>query len=56
MDTLLRRFTIFTLSMTIFALLFASLVDTTSQTPRRFHAGTAAPCFHPASNGCVSAL
>lgn len=56
MDTLLRRFTIFTLGMVIFALLFASFVDATSQSPRRFHAGTAAPCLHPASNGCVSAL
>jgi len=56
MDTLLRRFAIFTLGMVIFAMLFAAFVETNSQKPRRFHAGTNAPCFHSASNGCVSSL
>ncbi len=56
MGTLLRRLTIITLSLTIFAMLFAQLAQNTDPTQRRVHSATNAACYHPATVGCVAAL
>lgn len=56
MSILARRLTIVTLIMTIFALAFAALVAEPGRKELRVHLGTAAPCYHPATPGCVAAL
>ncbi|MBW6421328.1 hypothetical protein KX729_07730 [Rhizobium sp. XQZ8] len=52
----LRRLTIVTLIMTIFAFCFSALVAQPGRNELRVHLGTAAPCYHPATTGCVMAL
>lgn len=56
MSRIARRMTILTLMMTIFAFGFSALVSAPSQRQVRVHAGTVAPCYHPATEGCVTAL
>ena len=56
MGTTARRFTIITLILTIFALAFSALVAHPGRKDLRVHLGTAAPCYHPATPGCVAAL
>ncbi|MGF0536682.1 hypothetical protein ACQQ2Q_01725 [Agrobacterium sp. ES01] len=51
MGKLARRFTIFTLTMTVFALVMSALVEKPEQ---RVHRGTSIPCFHPNSIFCVA--
>ncbi|MCX8999167.1 hypothetical protein NOF55_18850 [Rhizobiaceae bacterium BDR2-2] len=52
----IRRLAIFTLTMVIFALLFAALVERTARDNRRVQLGTEIGCLHPASANCVYAL
>jgi len=56
MSVVLRRLTIVTLIMTIFAFCFSALVAQPGRNELRVHLGTAAPCYHPATPGCVMAL
>jgi hypothetical protein len=56
MASLARRLTIVTLIMTIFALSFAALASGHSRRELRVHLGTEAPCYHPATAGCVAVL
>lgn len=56
MSVVLRRLTIVTLIMTIFAFCFSALVAQPGRGELRVHLGTAAPCYHPATSGCVVAL
>ncbi|MBB4104817.1 hypothetical protein [Allorhizobium borbori] len=51
-----RRLTIFTLTMAIFALLFAELVARNGIDNRRVHLGTDITCLHKASPSCTYAL
>ena len=53
MEKLLRRLTIFTLTMMIFAFLLTALV---MQEPRRVNEGTAIRCLHPASAFCAALI
>lgn len=48
-----RRLTILFLVFTVFALAFTAMVTRMPRNADRVHVGTAAPCFHPASPGCV---
>lgn len=51
-----RRFTIISLSMLVFALLFAQLVQDNGGDTRRVHLGTSISCLHPATPACTIAL
>jgi len=56
MAILARRLTIITLIMTVFALAFVALVEQPGRRELRVHLGTNAPCYHPATPGCVASL
>lgn len=56
MDVVLRRLTIITLTMAIFAMGFSALVVADTRGPKRVHYSTATPCLHPASSFCVVQL
>lgn len=56
MAVLARRLTIITLIMTIFALAFVALIEQPARRELRVHLGTNAPCYHPATRGCVASL
>jgi hypothetical protein len=56
MSVVLRRLTIITLIMTVFAFCFGQLVVQPEHRQVRVHVGTSAPCYHPATPGCVIAL
>ena len=51
-----RRLTIFTLTMAIFALMFAELVARNGSDSRRAYLGTNITCQHKASPACTYAL
>lgn len=56
MSKLATRFSVFTLGMALFALALSALVTSNDRQATRVHFGTAAPCFHPATPGCVAFL
>ncbi len=54
MDILARRMVIIVLSAMVFAFAMTAMVNSRQRHPPLFHAGTAAPCYHSASTGCVA--
>ena len=56
MPAIARRLTILTLLMTVFAVSFAALASHPVRRNIGFHAGTSAPCYHPATQGCIATL
>lgn len=55
MQILIRRFTIIGLAAAVFAISLSMVVERSANHPQRFHIGSVAPCYHPASN-CVAFL
>ncbi|MDI7861211.1 hypothetical protein MRS76_04520 [Rhizobiaceae bacterium n13] len=55
MTILARRFTIISLAAAVFAVAFSMVIQHAADRPQRFHVGSTAPCYHPASS-CVTAL
>lgn len=55
MSVIARRFAIMTLILAIFAFSFSALVARNDRS-LRVHLGTGAPCYHSATQGCVTLL